>query len=381
MSTTTKSRSVLIFEEYLQSERTTEYYAYHINRFAKYFDLPSWDSILALEITDLKEKIEDYVIYFKNDGKSLNYIRVITFAIQSLCDSNDKLGINWKKIRKLLGKKHKPRKSRPYTTDEIKRMLSVTKGLRNKALILFLSSSGVRRGAIPDMRIRDLKQMSHGCLAVTVYPETNEEYLTFINKEASEALTNYHNARKHDGEELTPDSLVFRSIYRKSNTIVKKLDEKSISNVILRCKNNAGINQADLPNLLVHAFRRRFNTVLKLRDNANTTLIERLMGHDQKLDNSYFQPTLEQLFEEYQKGMSDLTIDDSERLLAEREIMKEELTKLEEEKSHSKELESRMSKYEQNQEEMLRVMEMIRSGKATLVKSDSNEIHVKLHQV
>jgi len=84
MRTTTKSRSVLIFEEYLQSERTTEYYAYHINRFAKYFDLPSWDSILALEITDLKEKIEDYVIYFKNDGKSLNYIRVITFAIQSL---------------------------------------------------------------------------------------------------------------------------------------------------------------------------------------------------------------------------------------------------------------------------------------------------------
>jgi len=44
MSIATKSRSVLIFEEYLQSERTTEYYAYHINRFAKYFDLPSWNS-------------------------------------------------------------------------------------------------------------------------------------------------------------------------------------------------------------------------------------------------------------------------------------------------------------------------------------------------
>jgi hypothetical protein len=53
-----KSRSVLIFEEYLQSEKTIEHYTYHINRFAKYFDLPSWDSILVLEITDLKEKIQ-----------------------------------------------------------------------------------------------------------------------------------------------------------------------------------------------------------------------------------------------------------------------------------------------------------------------------------
>jgi hypothetical protein len=62
MRNETKSRSVLIFKEYLQSEKTIEHYTYHINRFAKYFDLPSWDSILALEIIDLKEKIEDYGI-------------------------------------------------------------------------------------------------------------------------------------------------------------------------------------------------------------------------------------------------------------------------------------------------------------------------------
>ena len=55
--------SVLIFEEYLQSEKTIEHYTYYINRFAKYFDLPSCDSILALKITYLKEKIvNDYVL-------------------------------------------------------------------------------------------------------------------------------------------------------------------------------------------------------------------------------------------------------------------------------------------------------------------------------
>ena len=60
-----KSRSVLIFEEYLQSKKTIEHYTYHINRFAKYFDLPSWDSILVLEITDLKEKIQCLEKWYK----------------------------------------------------------------------------------------------------------------------------------------------------------------------------------------------------------------------------------------------------------------------------------------------------------------------------
>ena len=103
------------------------------------------------------------------------------------------------------------------------------------------------------------------------------------------------------------------------------------------------------------------------------------MGHDQKLDNSYFQPTLEQLFEEYQKGMSDLTIDDSERLLVERGIMQDELTELQKEQSTNKELENRMTKYEENHVELLRVMSMINSGQARLKNSPDGEIHVKLN--
>ena len=97
-----KSRAVQIFEEYIQSEKTREHYSYHLQRFVNHYNLESFDSILALKTEELKEKIEDYVILFKNDGKCSNYIRVIVFAIQSFCDSNDKMGINWKKIRKLL---------------------------------------------------------------------------------------------------------------------------------------------------------------------------------------------------------------------------------------------------------------------------------------
>ena len=175
-----KTRAVQIFEQYINSQKTREQYNFLIGKFVKHEQLDSFDSILAINGMDLQKKIEDYVILFKNKGNSSSYIRSNTFAIQSFCVSNDKLDVNWKKIRKLCIKT-KPKKSRPYTTSEIKRMLNGVKSLRNKALILFLSASGVRRGAIPDLLMSDLQQMPNGCLAVTVYEGSDEEYITFIN--------------------------------------------------------------------------------------------------------------------------------------------------------------------------------------------------------
>jgi len=231
-----KSRSISVFEEYVQSDKTREQYLFHLTKFAEYCKLESIDGILKFESVDLKERVEDYVILFKNQGKSPNYIRIITFAIQSFCDSNDKLGINWKKIRKLLGKKHKPKKSRPYATEEIKRMLHSTKDLRSKALILFLTASGVRRGAIPELKIKHLKQMSNDCLAVTVYEGSNEEYVTFINTEARKALNLYLQRRKHDGEHLDPEHPVFRAKYQLATAKPKPFSEKYYSNNRVFCR-------------------------------------------------------------------------------------------------------------------------------------------------
>ena len=49
---------------------------------------------------------------------------------------------------------------------------------------------------------------------------------------------------------------------------------------------------------------------------VNISLAERLMGHSQTipLDNSYFKPVIEQLFDEYQKAIPQLIIDEKYRL-------------------------------------------------------------------
>ena len=349
-----------------------------MKKFAEYNNLESIEDILSMDNQVLKEKVEDYVILFKNNGKSPNYIKNITFAIQSLCESNDKIGVNWKKIRRLLPKKSKSRKSRPFTTAEIKRMLNSVKNLRNKALILFLSSSGVRRGALPVLKIRDLKQMPLNCLAVTVYDNSVEEYVTFINKEANDALTLYLEQRRHRGEIITPDSPVFTAQQTNEATRSKPISEDSLSMMISRAKKNAGVNFEDAPNLLCHAFRRRFNTILKLGKDSNGPLIERLMGHDMKLDNSYFQPTLEDLFAEYQKGMANLTIDDSERLLAERKAIQEQKSELEKQKEEHESMKQTVDKFQDKFEQMTQIMEMIARGDVTLVDKNHEKITLEL---
>ena len=368
-----KSRCIVLFENYLHSKYTIKTYSVHIELFRKYHNLPTWDSILSLKTKDFKEKMEDYVIMLKNQNKSNSYIRNITFGLQSLFEANDRDDINWKKIRRLAGGLAKPKETRPYTTKEIKRMLSVTKSLRNRALILFFSSSGVRRGAIPNLKLKDLKQMTHGCLSVTVYSGEPEQYITFINKEASEALGHYHNQRKRDGEILTSESLVFASTWKENTG--KPLNETTISLLIRRIKHLAGLDTESLPNLLVHAFRRRFNTILKLKENANSTIIERLMGHDQGLDNSYFQPTEEQLFEEYVKGMMDLTIDSTERLLVEKEIMQEAISEYEKKDEKIKEQQLQIDSLT---EKMNEITSVLGSKQGEIREKRGDEYHIRL---
>ena len=375
MKSSKKTRSIILFENYVHSDKTRSLYSVMIKSFCKYHDIPTWETILTLDKDQLKEKIEDYLIHLKNQDYSHSHMRNSTFALQSYLESNDFEAINWKKMRKLLGKDEKNHDSRPYTTDEIKTMLDVAKSLRNRAIVLFLSSSGVRRGAIPFLKIKDLKQMQFGCLAVTVYAGHREQYTTFINKEATEALTAYHERRKIQGEILDPDSLVFPSVNSKRPNV--PVTETTISMLIRRLKKSAGIGGSDDSNLLVHAFRRRFDTIFKLKDNTNISLVERLMGHSTtvQLDNHYFQPTIDELFAEYQKGMMDLTIDATERLQLEKEVMQEAISEHEkkEEKITQQQLEIDSLK-----DKLEEITSVLGSKQGELKEKRGNEYHIRL---
>ncbi len=97
-----------------------------------------------------------------------------------------------------------------------------------------------------------------------------------------------------------------------------------------------------------HGFRKRFNTIMKLDSDVNSNLAEKMLGHSttHKLDNTYFTPTLENLFAEFQKAIPELSISESVRLQYENKRKGEKIKKLEAKESEIEKLKSRFDSVE-----------------------------------
>jgi len=63
------------------------------------------------------------------------------------------------------------------------------------------------------------------------------------------------------------------------------------------------VNASHYDKSLAHGFRKRFNTILKLNNEVNSNIAEKLMAHKRGLDGHYFVPTIEECFEEFKISM------------------------------------------------------------------------------
>jgi len=310
-----QQRSLLLFYSAIKSEKTKIQYEIYLEEFLKYFIIKNYDKLSQIEPKKLQEMIEDYVIYHKSRNKSASYIAGKVSALKLFFSMNDVI-LNWDKIRKMLPEKTKPSGDKAYSTEQIQVLLKNTAYPEYKALIHFMSASGVRVGCFEELKIKDLTDMANGCKCVKVYADTRHEYFTFIHYEAVESLNEYLETRKKNDEKITDDSWVFCSPvdYSKpflSMTITSTLG-RYVKKFIGREKSKSGRYSI----MSCHGLRKRFDTILKSNRNVNISLAERLMGHSKTipLDNSYFKPVIEQLFDEYQKSIPELIIAEKYRL-------------------------------------------------------------------
>ncbi len=326
----TMQRSYLLFSNGIKSKETARQYIYYLDKFLAFYKIKDYDSLAKLPLEELQIMVEDYVMYLKKKI-SPNTLPNPIYAIQAFMESND-IELRWKKIRRLYPAKVKTSGERGWTTKEIQKMLQSTTNPRNKAIIIFLASTGVRVGAIPELELKHLKEMPSKCKSVLVYEDSIEEYTTFLTPEASKVLDDYFNKRRSDGEQLDMHSPLFRTVYTIGIQPTKSITKQALENIVNRAATNAGLRK-DKKNgryevQLDHGFRKRFNTVLKLNKKINSNIVEKLMGHKRGLDGVYFKPTVDELFDEFKIGIPDLTIDDSERLASrnrELEVEKSEL--------------------------------------------------------
>lgn len=336
------SRCIVLFESACKSKTTFRIYYYNLKRFMLFCKVSDFEDLLKIEPRILNEKIEDWLLFLR--GKiNPNSIPTMYYGVELFFAMNNVL-INTIKLRHMFPAKIKKSGANPWKTDDIRKMLSHARYTRDKAIVLFLASTGGRIGSIEGLKVKNLVDMPLNCKAVLIYGDDKEEYWAFLTPEASKCLQDYFAERRQDGEFINSESPVFRTIYNRNRITSRnyaRMSPKMIATSSARSSIYRMIEQARIVRekqgfaydiQMDHGFRKRFNTILKINSGINSNIAEKLMGHKRGLDGVYFTPTREQCFEEFKKAIPELTIDESLRLKSELDSVVKKLDVSESEK-------------------------------------------------
>ena len=341
-----KPRCLIIFEESIKSEETKKNYLLMLDKYRKFSVVENFDELLKADSKSIQRLLEDYVISLK--GKiSPNTFNTQLAPVFLFYEFNG-ITINKIRLKKMYPAKVKRGGYGSYSLENLKSMINSTRKKRTKACILALSSTGCRVTALCELKMKDVENYKDGCKVVTFYSGDPAEYIGFFTPEASNALDDYIEERIQDHEKITPDSPLIRESYSMASLPAKHVNPAMIQELVgmtlkdvKRKRDSSG--RYNIP--ITGGFKKFFNLTAKLRKNANISLVEKLLGRSVtvSLDNYYLPAPTEKLFEEFQKNIPDLTINDSERLRVDNELKKKKIQELESDKQRISELESRMA--------------------------------------
>ena len=318
-----ESKALNEFTKVLDNHFTRRTYLYYLNNYLDWTNQTP-DQAVSQDIKEIQTSLENYCTLLRDKEFSRAYLKLV-FSSLSLF-----FGMNYKEVNKTrITKMIPPQEDKvggiAYETEDIKKILeaidktAITKKgkqypiktkLRSRALVHFMAASGCRLGGTYDIKFKDLEKIEN-CYCVKVYSGSVYEYLTFLTPEASKALDEYLKTRDFESEPeydrrdnlLTGrDKRIFFMSYEAMRLCLNRLVRRA------KLQDHKEGKRYDKP--LCHAFRKRFNTILKSNQEINPNLTELMLGHTETipLDKHYLKPTKEKLFVEYRKGINDLTI-------------------------------------------------------------------------
>ena len=288
-----------LFLESCKSEATRKVYSVYLKRYEQDYDISITDP------RQVESMVIDFIIKLKQEGKSFAAIHNYVATILSYYKINDVV-LNTHKINKFMPERRRVKKDRAYTHEEISRLLSIADE-RIKAVILLMTSGGCRIGAIPLLRLRNLQDNK-----LTIYENDREEHFTFITPECKRAVDNYLDMRSRYEEKSSDDSYLIREQFDLRNPRPpKQVNANTVEKRLLDMSTRMGMRTNGVP--IAHGFRKFFTTQL-INSKVNPEIREMLLGHDIGLAGSYYRPTEEEMFDEYDKAVNNLTINEENRL-------------------------------------------------------------------
>ena len=198
------------FVHSIKSPRTCIEYVRSLRIYMSWLSVyDNYDAMLQKDPRLIASDIIDFIIYLRNEKKlAPATINMQIAALHHFYEMND-VDLKWNKINSFKEEFHNVVEDRPYTREEIKTLVDRA-DLRNKAIILLLASSGVRIGAIPELRIKDLEPIDkYNLYKITVYKKSKAKYITFCTPECRKSVDDYIKWRESVGEEIKSESPVF----------------------------------------------------------------------------------------------------------------------------------------------------------------------------
>ena len=232
-------------------------------------------------------------------------------------EMNDVL-LNKRKIHKFIPPNESSHEDRPYTTEEIQRILDHCDE-RSRVIFLLMASTGMRVGAIDGITFGHLTEIpEYNLYKITVYATSkHERYYTFCTPECASAIKEYKRYRERFGEVITKDSQLIRDNF--DTTLhyhcehPKRMSNKGINSIVDRIIVRSGVANDEV--MRSHGLRKRYVTIMK---NCKVDYSDReyLVGHKNSrgLDVNYDRSTIEQRLSEYAKAVDELSISSENKL-------------------------------------------------------------------
>ena len=313
-----------------------------------------------------REWLEELLmLFFKLQGQrvdngemSINTITNYYKPIKLFCEMNGIL-VNWRLISRGIKKGNQVSEDRPPTVQEIKRLMEYP-DLRIKAIVSIMISSGIRSGSWDYMKWKDITPVTKNGIVVAAKlnafnTKTKRYYLTFISSEAYRLVKEWMDFRKANNESITGESWVMRDLWHMKSqrfgnylglaTLPEKLSSSGIRMLITGAWKVQGVRE-NLPHgkkryefKSLHGFRKFFETECqKVMKSINVSI---LMSHDTGIVQHYYKPKVDELLEDYLKGVNFLTINEEAKLrkrVTELEQKQDEITLMK--LKHQKEIDS-----------------------------------------
>ena len=315
-----KQRLIFQVDEGHKSKQTAIKYRNNFNHFLNFVRIHDLDVLLDLGKEAIQDLVIKYVLSMRDDAEkrySRSTVNTNVAAILYFLESND-IELNKRKLRRYYPSDESTNDDRPYTTEEISKILSVC-DLREKAMILLMASSGVRIGALCSMQISDLTEVDFQgskLYKVPVYARTRDKYTAFTTSECYNAIQEYLNFRKRYGEELKDKSPLLRKHFNKEDhfivNIPKPLSDVSVKKAVDGVLKKSGVKTKEA--MRSHAFRKGFKSICE-QSGMKSLNVELLLNHDTGLSKHYYRPAECDILKDYMTHASDaLTIDPNQRL-------------------------------------------------------------------